>query len=95
MKRAVRVFAMLSCDTRWAILRLLAARGEMIATEVAEVLGRDFDGVSKHLRLMREAGVLEWRIGAQDRRLVYFFIPERARRTPGWLDFGVCTVRLD
>jgi predicted transcriptional regulator len=49
--------------------------------------------VSKHLRLLREAGLLEWRAG-QDRRLLFFSMPEAYRRVPGVLDFGVCTVRL-
>ena len=61
--------------------------------EVAGVVGRDFDGVSKHMRLLREAGLLEGRLG-EDRRFLFFYMPERYRRQPGWLDFGICTVRM-
>jgi hypothetical protein len=30
----------------------------------------------------------------EDRRFLYFRIPEKYRQTPGQLDFGVCTIRL-
>lgn len=89
----VTVFSMLGSKTRWPILQLLADGKPRMATEVASALKRDFDGVSKHLRLMEEAGVLDWCSG-EDRRMVLFFVPEAYRRVAGVLDFGVCTVRL-
>lgn len=92
--RAADVFKLLGNRQRWEIVRLLADGLPRTATDLARVLGRDFDGVSKHLRLMREAGVLESRAG-EDRRLLLFCLPERFRSAPGVLDFGVCTARLD
>ena len=90
---AIAVFEALGSKIRWPILLLLADGKPRTATDVASVLGRDFDGVSKHLRLLRAAGLVDWRVG-EDRRLLLFSIPEKYRREPGVLDFGVCTVRL-
>lgn len=53
---------------------------------------RDFDGVSKHLRVMRTAGVVRATPG-EDRRLLFFAIPVVNQPEPGLLDYG--TVRLD
>lgn len=90
----VTVCAMVGGKGRWPMLRLLADGRPRTATEVARALGRDFDGVSKHLRLLRAKGLLEDRAG-EDRRYLFFHLPERFRRTPGWLNFGGCRVRLD
>ena len=89
----IEVFALLGSESRWPIMRLLADGKPRTATQVAAVLNRDFDGVSKHLRLMREAGLLECQAG-EDRRYLLFYLPEAYRRVPGVLDFGVCTIRL-
>lgn len=84
---------MLGNPHRWRMLQILADGRPRTATEVAHLLHRDFDGVSKHLRLMCQVGVLDWRVG-DDRRLTYFSLPAAFRQTPGLLDFGVCTARL-
>lgn len=90
----VAVFAMLGSELRWQMVKMLAGGATRSASELAAELGRDFDGVSKHLRLMREAGVLASQPGA-DRRHTHYFIPVAFRREAGILDFGVCRVRLD
>ena len=90
----VTVFAMLGSELRWQMVRRLAGGEARSASDLAAELGRDFDGVSKHLRLMREAGVLASQPGA-DRRHTHYFIPAEFRREAGFLDFGVCRVRVD
>ena len=89
----VAVFAALGSQVRWPIIQLLADGTPRTATDVASALGRDFDGVSKHLRLMRDAGVVAGEPG-EDRRLLFFFIPAENRRDAGVLDYGICTIRL-
>lgn len=89
----VDVFFALGSDVRWAIIKMLADGKPRAAAEVAVALGRDFDGVSKHLRLMRECGVVSSRTGA-DRRLTEYFIPPQFRAANGVLDFGVGTVQM-
>lgn len=56
------------------------------------MLKRDFDGVSKHLRVMRTAGVVRV-IQGEDRRVLFFGIPAVNQPEPGLLDYGM--VRLD
>ena len=45
----VAVFFALGSKIRWPIIQLLADGTPRTATDVASALGRDFDGVSKHL----------------------------------------------
>jgi DNA-binding transcriptional ArsR family regulator len=86
-------FFALGSELRWAIFLLLADGKPRTATDVAAVLKRDFDGVSKHMRLMREAGVLS--VGpTEDRRYVFFTIAPERRKEAGVLDYGLCTIRL-
>ena len=89
----VAMFAALGSPIRWPIIELLADGTPRSATEVAAVLGRDFDGVSKHLRVMREARVVACEPG-EDRRVLLFSIPSANRRTPGRVDYGVLSVRV-
>jgi len=86
-------FFALGSEVRWAIFQLLADGKPRRATDVAAVLKRDFDGVSKHLRLMREAGAVSVVTG-EDRRYVWFAIPSKYRREAGVVDYGWCTIRL-
>lgn len=72
---------------------MLADGRAMSASEVAAVVKRDFDGVSKHLRVMRAAGVLASKRG-EDRRLELYYIPESIRRPDGVADLGFCAIRL-
>ncbi|MGC3991216.1 MAG: winged helix-turn-helix domain-containing protein [Chthoniobacteraceae bacterium] len=90
---AVDFFAALGGKVRWPIIQMLASGRPMSATEVASALHRDFDGVSKHLRILREAGVIASTTG-DDRRMVLFQIPAENRPEPGILDYGFCRVRI-
>jgi predicted transcriptional regulator len=85
--------AVLASPLRWQILQMLKSGEALTASQVAAVVQRDFDGVSKHLRAMRATGVLASQPG-EDRRNTHCFIPAEFRREPGILDFGVCRVRL-
>ena len=86
-------FAALGNPLRWSIYQMLADGRAMSASEVAAVVKRDFDGVSKHLRVMRAAGVLASKRG-EDRRLELYYIPETIRRADGVADLGFCAIRL-
>ena len=88
------VLAAVGSPARRPIIELLADGRERIASEVAAELGRDFDAVAKHLRVLRDAGVALSRIG-EDRRLTHFYIPCCYRPEPGVLDFGCCVIYLD
>ncbi len=73
---------------------MLAGGRALSASQVAAAVQRDFDGVSKHLRILRKARVLASR-SAEDRRTELYFIPEANRRADGALDYGFCVVRVE
>jgi hypothetical protein len=87
-------FSALGNPLRWQMVKMLADGSALSASQFASALKRDFDGVSKHLRILREAGVLAWRAG-EDRRLALYHIPEAARRVDGALDYGFCVIRAE
>ena len=74
------------------MLKLIVKHGPLCASQMAAMLKRDFDGVSKHLRVMRAAGVVR-AIPGEDRRLLFFAIPAVNQPEPGLLDYGMA--RLD
>jgi len=86
-------FAALGNPLRWSIYQMLADGRALSASQVAAVVKRDFDGVSKHLRVMRAAGVLASKRG-EDRRLELYHIPETIRRADGVADLGFCVIRF-
>lgn len=88
-----QVFAALGNPVRWQIVLRLANGQPMAATSVAQAFGRDFDGISKHLRLLRSAGILASRRG-DDRRVELYYIPEQILKTSGQLHLGFCVVLL-
>ena len=60
----------------------------MSAVAVAKALGRDFDGVAKHLKVLRRAGWIA-RMPGGDGRCVWYHIPPAFRQEPGVLDYGL------
>jgi len=88
-----KVLAALGNRLRWQMLKILADGTAMHAAEMARQFDRDFDGISKHLRILRAAGVLESRRG-KDRRVEEYFVPPVFRKKSGQLEFGFCLMRL-
>ncbi len=86
-----RFFAALGNVQRWQMVKILADGRAMSATMVGKVLKRDFDMVSKHLRVLRRAGVVRSQRG-EDRRVELFYIDATNRPEPGVLVWG--SVRL-
>ncbi len=90
----VAVFFALGYAGRLDMLKLLADGRKMSTGEIATALGRALDGTGKQLKVMSDAGVIDYLRG-EDRRQAVFQIPAAYRATPGVLDFGFCTVKLD
>jgi predicted transcriptional regulator len=86
---AADFLAALGSPLRWQMVQMLAAGQVLRASDVAKTLGRDFDGVSKHLRLLREAGVVRSKPG-EDKRYEWFYIPRLFRAEPAVLNYGWC-----
>lgn len=76
-------FAIIAEPNRRAILGLLAS-SERSVGEIERQLGMPQTSVSKHLRVLREAGLVESRIEAQKR--VYRIRPEPLKEVDAWLD---------
>ena len=87
-------FAALGNPMRWQVVQMLASGDALPASEVAAQLKRDFDGVSKHLRVMRAAGVLTSHRCPVDGRLERYSIPKFVRVEPGVLDYGFCRLQV-
>lgn len=88
-----KVLAALGNKLRWQMFRMLADGTAMHSAEVAREFKRDFDGISKHLRILRSAGLLRSH-RASDRRVTAYFIPAEFRRQAGEIDLGFCLLRL-
>ena len=75
-------FAIIAEPSRRAILRLLAS-SERSVGDIEEQLRLPQPSISKHLRVLREAGFVESRIDAQ--RRLYRIRPERFMEVDAWL----------
>lgn len=75
-------FAIIAEPNRRAILGLLAASEQSVG-EIERQLGMPQTSVSKHLRVLREAGFVEPRVEAQ--RRVYRLRPEPLMEVDAWL----------
>lgn len=82
MKRMESAFETIAEPNRRAILALLAAREQSVG-EIERRLGMPQPAVSKHLRVLREAGFVESTVDAQ--RRLYRLKPEPFREMDAWL----------
>ena len=76
------VFAIVAEPNRRAILSLLASSEQSVG-DIERRLGMPQPSVSKHLRVLREAGVVESTVDAQ--RRLYRIKPESLRELDAWL----------
>ncbi|AMH43936.1 MULTISPECIES: ArsR/SmtB family transcription factor [Burkholderiaceae] len=76
-------FAVIAEPSRRAILSLLAT-SEQTVGDIEEKLKLSQPSVSKHLRVLREAGFVEARVDAQ--RRVYRIRPEPLAEIDAWLE---------
>jgi DNA-binding transcriptional ArsR family regulator len=82
-------------ETRLRILRLLF-KEQLSVNEISERLQASQYNVSKHLRIMREAGLLE--IEKQGQQRLYAIadnLKTQVAANNNILDLGCCTFRLD
>ena len=77
------IFAALSDSTRRAIVERLLARGELTVGEIASPFEISVPAISRHLRVLEDAGLIEKRIEKQWR---YVRIrPDALEPVEGWL----------
>lgn len=75
-------FTALSDPTRRRILELLS-RGERAAGEIVESFDVSAPAISQHLKVLREAGLVEMRVDAQ--RRIYRLNPEGLEEMDAWI----------
>ena len=81
----------ISHSGRWRMLRALCAGEAMSVTELAEAIGCSVDMSSKHLKVLKNAGLIE------RKRNRLYTLTAAYQLAPGepLLDFGHCVLRLD
>jgi DNA-binding transcriptional ArsR family regulator len=80
---AVPAFAALADDTRMRIVEALA-EDERSVTQLVELFTISQPAVSRHLRLLREAGVVDVEPAGKQR--IYRLRPEALTEVSGWAD---------
>jgi DNA-binding transcriptional ArsR family regulator len=81
----------ISHSGRWRILRALCTGQGMTVTEIADDLGLSMDMSSKHLKMLKDAGLIE----RKRNRLYYLNTAYQLAPGEPLLDFGHCVLRLD
>jgi ArsR family transcriptional regulator len=74
MQRLSRIFKGLSDDTRLTILGLVFRHGPLCVCEVERILGISQSKASRHLRYLRDSGVLE---DEREGLIVNYGLPEK------------------
>ena len=91
----VQVCFALGNQDRWRLVKILSDGQPKSVAELARALGRKFNGVGRHIAILRRAGIVAvCHPEGANRRMSWQEIPAAVRATPGVLDFGCCTVRL-
>ncbi len=81
--------------TRLKLVRALA-KGESAVTALADGQGLTMYNASRHLKVLKDAGLVEMEVSAQQR--IYRLSPpimEELKRNGNVLDLGCCSFRLD
>lgn len=72
MRSYARIFKAISDETRLQIMALIFRHGEVCVCEVEQILGITQSKASRHLRYLRDAGVL---IDRRDGVTIYYGVP--------------------
>ncbi len=78
-----KTFAALSDETRFAIVERLLDEGAQSAGDLADVAPISAPAVSRHLKVLRESGVIEQRIAGQ--RRIYSVRPDMMQAISNWV----------
>lgn len=82
MTNLVPIFAALSDDTRLTLVEHLMDQGEQTAGALTELSGLSAPAVSRHLKVLRTAGVIEQRVSGTHR--FYTASPSALRTIADW-----------
>ena len=82
MQNLPTTFAALGDPIRFALVERLLSEGELSAGALQDGVGVSPPAVSRHLKVLREAGVVEQRVDAQ--RRLYSVSPEAVQTISAW-----------
>ena len=82
MSDLTRTFAALSDPTRLSLVETLIRRGELLAGDLVAEAAISAPAISRHLKVLREAGLVEQR--AQGTHRFYAVRPEALRAIVDW-----------
>lgn len=82
MTQLLAAFSALSDPTRFAIVEQLMTEGELSAGVLVEGKGMSGAAISRHLKLLRQAGLVRQRINGTQR--LYSVAPEGLRAIADW-----------
>ncbi len=79
----MNAFAALSDDTRREIVKLVALNGELTSTEISQSFKMSPPAISQHLKILKEAKVLQMKKDAQKR--IYSLNDSGLHEVEDWL----------
>ena len=82
MNDLARTFSALSDTTRLSLVEKLATEGELPAGELSDGAGISAPAISRHLKVLREAGLISQRVQGTHR--FYSLRPEAMQAIHGW-----------
>ena len=82
MADLLRTFSALSDPTRFAIVEQLMARGELPVGDLIDGKGMSGAAISRHLKVLREAGLVRQRV--RGTRRIYSVQPDGLRAIAEW-----------
>ncbi|MFY0682197.1 MAG: helix-turn-helix transcriptional regulator [Thalassovita sp.] len=82
MTKLTQTFAALSDETRLAVVEQLMLRGELPAGEIGANSTISAPAMSRHLKVLREAGLVDRRVDGT--RRLYSVRPEALRSVSNW-----------
>lgn len=82
MSNLINTFAALGDDTRFAIVERLLKEGELSAGDIQEGTSISAPAVSRHLKVLRSAGLVNQRVDKQ--RRLYSARPEAVQSIGAW-----------
>lgn len=83
MRNLTKTFSALSDPTRLRILENLIKNGELAASRFVEGSGMSAPAISRHLKVLREAGLVRQRVQGTHR--MYSAEPEALKRIADWV----------
>ena len=82
MNEMAKTFAALADQTRLSVVEQLMQRGELPAGELVSYVDMTAPAVSRHLKVLREAGVITQRV--EGTRRMYRVAPEAMKAISDW-----------